>query len=328
MEYEEFTIVRVNGWRISLMPYSRRWQRAFALLGVRVTFDGLIRRALLIIAIVVVPISSFAGEPSPFVGEDAAEAYASYTNTGEVGNKQWGDPCFLNVGQPMERLTESQCLPKAGAKHTVILWGDSSLAMYAGDLNASFARAGYSMGQLTASGCPPVIGFQSADRPMCQAINERFMKLIALSRPTLVIMSNECCYNETLTAGGLLKTIEFLRNNGSRVVFLGGHPQFGVDAKLLMADRARKMDPRATITVGENARLQQIVQVESQVKNIIDSVPAGGPSVRYVSIVSTVCPNQTCVLAADGIPYYMDEVHVSPLGSREHVQRFFSLLLR
>jgi hypothetical protein len=69
-----------------------------------------------------------------YVGPDAAEAYAAFVAPSDEAVKQFGGDCFLNAGEPLDHLKDSDCLPKIGAKKTAILWGDSAMAMYGRDL--------------------------------------------------------------------------------------------------------------------------------------------------------------------------------------------------
>ncbi len=71
--------------------------------------------------------------------------------------------CFLG---PREtgREPAQRSLP-APRRPLAVLWGDSHAAHYYAGLEPLFAARGYALGQLTASGCPPLPGIAIPTRP-------------------------------------------------------------------------------------------------------------------------------------------------------------------
>ncbi len=261
---------------------------------------------------------------SKYVGEDAAEAYAAYSLPVADRSKQFGGACFLDVSDDISVPTAAEqaaCMPSPGAQKSAIIWGDSTIAMYAASLRLQFSRAGYSMGQLTSSGCPPIANFHVPSRPFCEAYNDRFIKLIKEAKPTIVVLGGVRDVPPDL----LIATLDLIASSTKKIVILGPGPFFHVAPKLILAERARSGDPSVKSDATENPAFKIAELNESTIRKVI----AGRtPSVNFISVLGTICPNETCTLAIDGNLLYADELHVSPLGSTISIAKLFPLILR
>ena len=279
--------------------------------------------AALIAVIVGLVSTSATADTSKYTGEDAAQMYAAYA---EPSPKQFGGSCWLDASNTIIEPNSSEqarCMPMLGAKKTAIIWGDSAIAMYARDFKIKFAQAGYSMGQLTSSACPPFPKFHVVSRPFCEAYNDRFIKLILQARPSIVVMGWHPY--TAISPDQLATTLNLLTSRGIKVVIVGSEPLFHTAGRLILAARARKDDPSVTIDATENPAFKGL---EASEKLLRRTIVNRAPSVGFVSVLATVCPNEVCILAVSGTPMYFDTLHVTPLGSALNTERLFPQILR
>jgi hypothetical protein len=213
-------------------------------------------------------------------------------------------------------------LPKGnGAK--VMLWGDSHAIHFFPGLKESFGARGYSLGVLSASSCPPIIGIDVASRPKCKAFNELALPIILKQQPKILILSAGWVSDEQ-TMDLLTRTIQQLSNPHTKLVILGSSPVYMQSVPLIIADRlkARNADMTARPSDLQLAALQNSEEVMS--KRF-----ANRTDVDYISVMKTMCPGYKCPLTtADESPVHWDIAHLTEAGSRLFAKELTPLILR
>ena len=140
--------------------------------------------------------------------------------------------CFLRREQDYRALAP-ECLPTDGP--VAVIWGDSHAAHFVPGLKPMLEQQGYRVAQITASGCPPILGFEAPRRPNCRAINDFAFDWIRRTKPSLVILS------AIWTLDGHIHSFEQeiaqLGRLGIRTMILGPSPVFPDIVPVLLAEK-------------------------------------------------------------------------------------------
>ena len=123
------------------------------------------------------------------------------------------------------------CVFGSEAGEKVVVWGDSHGAEIAYALSEAAESGAFQFRQITASSCPPALGFSPIERPSCAQHNETMMSGLEAETPSTVLL---VAFYEYWTRGventdafwaGIDNSIERLRQAGHEVVLLGGVPR-------------------------------------------------------------------------------------------------------
>jgi SGNH domain-containing protein len=220
--------------------------------------------------------------------------------------------CFLDPDQDLTSIDVQRCLPD-GTGTPAMLWGDSHAADLYPGLRIAFAGAGYSLGELTASACGPVVGRDAPARPKCRLFNDQVLALLLTIKPTMVILAAEW-FPDPDAVQLLNRTVTTLSNAGTKVIILGNSPLFKASVPNLIADQ---MDSGAKNLTTDWTTAQDIERhFEHATEAVMSQGFSGRTDLRYISIFKTVCPNSRCpLLANDEIPIYFDSSHLTGAGS-------------
>ncbi len=222
--------------------------------------------------------------------------------------------CFLNPDQSWAAIRPSTCLPGGGKE--VILWGDSTAAhLYLG-LREPFAKAGYSLGQLTASLCPPILNYDVSSRPKCRDFNTAALAEIERRKPALVLMV--AIWNMGPDGFAKLKTtVARLRQAGIEALILAESPYYRAAVPRLLIERLRS----GNVSVTSDADLSKSTRLGlPQLKSLF------GP--RVVSIANVMCPKGKCPMSLNGVAVHFDVLHLTPHGSRYFGRHLVPVILQ
>ena len=216
--------------------------------------------------------------------------------------------CFLDPDQDLTSIDVKRCLPE-GTGIPAMLWGDSHAADLYPGLRIAFARAGYSLGELTASACGPVVGRDAPARPKCRLFNDQVLALLLAIKPTMVILAAEW-FPDPDAVKLLNETVTKLSDAGTKVIILGNSPLFKASVPNLVADRMQNGDTDRTTAQDVERHFEHTTEA------VMSSDFSGRADLRYISIFNTVCPNLRCpLLANDETPIYFDSSHLTGAGS-------------
>jgi hypothetical protein len=118
--------------------------------------------------------------------------------------------CLLDTGQDESRFKD--CTSRTGDNSTesILLWGDSHAAhLYPSFLRTLDART--KLTELTASFCPPIIGYVDIAHPQCAGINRYVMDWIEKQRPSRVILAAIWRRYDWFQLDGTIRELERLR---------------------------------------------------------------------------------------------------------------------
>lgn len=246
--------------------------------------------------------------------------YASYLTYSKAAQFRADATCFLSETQTFAEINLTNCLPRP-ARKSVILWGDSGIAHYASALDEKFANAGYSMGQLTLSLCPPLLGYDVAARPQCKQFNELAIKAIINDKPDLVILGS--AWPADLTIYRYLDaSLKKLNEAGLKVVVLGLGPLFKEPVPIILANRLHANNP-STLSSPQELAEDEIRSTNKTISDVVKKYPRSA----FLDIFPLICPHGTCQLVLDGIPANKDVFHTTIEGARFNVSLFFNEIL-
>jgi peptidoglycan/LPS O-acetylase OafA/YrhL len=233
--------------------------------------------------------------------------------------------CFLDPDQDLTSIDVKRCLPD-GTGTPAMLWGDSHAADLYPGLRIAFATAGYSLGELTASACGPVVGRDAPARPKCRMFNDQVLALLLTIKPTMVILAAEW-FPDPDAVSLLNQTVARLSDAGTKVIILGNSPLFKASVPNLVADR---MQSGAKNLTTDWTTAQDIERnFEHATEAVMSSGFSGRTDLRYISIFKTVCPNSRCpLLANDETPLYFDSSHLTGAGSLSFAKLLTPQILR
>jgi peptidoglycan/LPS O-acetylase OafA/YrhL len=233
--------------------------------------------------------------------------------------------CFLDPDQDLTSIDVQRCLPD-GTGTPAMLWGDSHAADLYPGLRIAFAGAGFSLGELTASACGPVVGRDAPARPKCRLFNDQVLALLLTIKPTMVILAAEW-FPDPDAVKLLNQTVTRLADAGTKVIILGNSPLFKASVPNLVADRMESgsKNPTTDWTTAQDVERN----FEHATEAVMSEHFSGRAELRYISIFKTVCPNSRCpLLAHDETPIYFDSSHLTGAGSHTFAKLLTPQILR
>src|SRR5262249_20679717 len=150
-------------------------------------------------------------------------------------------------------------------------------------LKGPMADRGISLGQLTASACPPLIGWEVPGRPNCRPFNDFVVNEIIKLKPTIVILGGHGIALETQFAL-LDEAVTKFTGAGIRVVILGPVTSYKRPVPIILADRLMRgnSDVSSQTDINEDATFNRDSIMAKHFAKVADA--------RYVSILDAVCP--------------------------------------
>ena len=226
--------------------------------------------------------------------------------------------CFLTPEQQAADFApECHSGLKHGPRRPLVVWGDSHAASLHMGIFAAAGPAGKV--QLTASRCPPLMGYFVATRPHChQAINDRVLALLASAvEPRVFLAAN--WINDTKHADMrpyLRKTIAAIHSMGGEVVLVGSLPRWSpsLPERLLREMLISGVGLDRLASRYHPSRLQELESIDGVLKDVAQEY-----KIRMVSVIDTLCTNEGCsvFVERDAIRELIvwDQAHLTLAGS-------------
>ncbi len=231
-------------------------------------------------------------------------AYNEYDKTHEADLQYRKDQCFITSGTPggSNAFKRDICLAaKPDGKPRYLLIGDSQAAHLWGALQS--ARADIDLMQATASGCKPTIETEG-ERRCVNLMTSVLGDFITQQTVDTVVFSARWQQDDL---PGLRKTIEELRGRGiTKIVVLGPTVEYSQSAPLILARVAWGSATRLS-----DYRIEQRNELDETMRVFADE-----NKVEYISLYKTLCPNNNCIDAVNGVPVQSDYGHFTDVGSK------------
>jgi len=232
--------------------------------------------------------------------------------------------CFMELGQDAREFS-AECVDP-GSKPLWVLWGDSgAAAMYAGMRAVATDAGSIRLAQFTSSACPPMPGFTGSGNPACVMNNDWILKKVADLHPDAVVL--EAMWQE-YDRTKLASSIQAIHAAGvKRVIILGPAPAW------------TDTPSRITFKLWREDAMHRVPPAHLDYNKYGMGYPeykAGGPDSRtstadadlarvaqengaeFVPITKRMCDPTGCLMReseSSGAPFYLDLVHLTPIGS-------------
>ncbi len=208
----------------------------------------------------------------------------------------------------------------------IVLWGDSLAAhLFPGFLQQQKIAKSINIAQFSTSSCPPVIGFESLQRPLCKKINSQVFQKIIKLKPKIVILSADW-YNypqDKIFLNKLQDTISFLKTQGGgmiNIILIGTFPRWSdpLPRKLFNISKENYYDVPT--------RLEALNTIETD--KLISKI-AKENKINFIDPKKYLCNRDGCLTIVrnkkDNLDHIVsfDTVHLSDYGSEYLVEKIF-----
>ncbi|MBI3553520.1 MAG: acyltransferase [Elusimicrobia bacterium] len=204
------------------------------------------------------------------------------------------DTCLLS---PPEKKFAPECDGNPGAKPgapRLVIWGDSHGAMYYRALDEAARRRGINVGQFTSSACPPALGFDRPEQPLCHDWNdEAFARLLPLHPHTVILAHDWPLSIDEGMLDKLPETARRLREAGAkRIVLIGPTPHWqgplsSVLVRYVTTTRAEAVPARMRFGLDDS-----IPALDRRLE-----AAASALRIKYVSAYRTLCNTEGCLIS-------------------------------
>ncbi|PTX55838.1 peptidoglycan/LPS O-acetylase OafA/YrhL [Litoreibacter ponti] len=227
----------------------------------------------------------------------------AYSDYDSAGLYREGD-CFLETAQVPSEFRDF-CV---SAENQMFIVGDSHAAALSVGL-----REVFDTGQLTAHGCPPLIGYSSLSQPNCSQILEHYFAELERLKPEQIILHAHWGSHVGKELFRLEATIAEIQRTApaSNILLVGGVPTWSpsLPAALVRA-RAQTEDERLLYSDIHDTAL-----ADAFLRNLATQY-----GVEFVSLIDALCEGQECLAvvgdAGEPVPLVWDYGHLTQAGSR------------
>jgi peptidoglycan/LPS O-acetylase OafA/YrhL len=206
---------------------------------------------------------------------------------------------------------------KLGAQNKaprLLVWGDSHGVELAYALGEVGSAKHFSLLQMTASVCPPVLDSSIVGVPDCPHYNRAVLAYLSAHPEIETVIFSAFFefprYREDSGFGpGLIEAIQAVRNAGRQAIVVGPVPEqpFEVPRQLALAAVLGTFTPQGVATTEFSDRTRPLT-------TLMDEARRAGASV--VLPQALFCAGERCTIMRDGRMLYFDEHHLSLDGAR------------
>ncbi|CCD92687.1 putative Acyltransferase, group 3; O-antigen acetylase [Bradyrhizobium sp. ORS 375] len=181
----------------------------------------------------------------------------------------------------------------------VLLWGDSyAAALYPG-MKALQREAEFGLAELTASACPPALGFVQPLRPFCTGANEEVVRKIDDLKPDIVLLHSTWMVDLTSVEPMLQRTVSRIREAGvQRIIIVGLVPSWrGRSLPQNLVDYYLKDPTHPLLPERTTFRLFPSQDQNEKLKSI-----AARLKVEFISPLDIMCNQSGCLTRVGDAP--------------------------
>lgn len=237
-----------------------------------------------------------------------SQSSASLTNL----NKDYSpvrERCHAN-GAGAESFAKT-CLLGSADGRDIIVFADSHGAELSFALGEIGERTGWRVRQVTASGCPPALNFNTKLRPSCSVHVEKMLAALVAERPATIVVTaffSEWTMDHRNAPfwPGFTEVVGRLRGAGHRVIIIGGtprHPSSSLPPALARWAKFGNNPSTYTFHIDQ----AQAASIDRRIKTIADQFGAS-----YVPLLGYLCgAGDRCRGYQNGQALYFDDNHIS-----------------
>lgn len=231
--------------------------------------------------------------------------------------------CLLDQNQVAREFAPECTAVKAGSGRPLLVWGDSHAASMSPGIRTVFD--GTDVLQLTASACPPLIGFAIHSTPNCVGINEYVLRTISsdLKNPIVILAANWSYYAQFANFFQYFEqTMKVLDAKGIEAVVVGSLPQWTPSLPKLAV---RTMGELAPATYLFSSQAKNLSELDQRLLKI-----SLASRRRFIALIPDLCHGSDCLAfleQSDGrVPMAWDYGHLTEIGS-VHVAKILAARL-
>src|SRR5262249_51138435 len=225
--------------------------------------------------------------------------------------------CFLSPTQDFDAFGACPMSANNIDRPVLFLWGDSHAAHLLPGYKALFG-ADLNIVPRTASFCPPLLGFESSERPFCRSINDKLFSLISHMKPDKIVLGAlwPLYAHDRHWLDYLAGTIKRLRDvQVQHITLIGPVPQWRGKLPNLLLVNALKASPTYDIATRMKAEVNPAVfTVDATLRRV-----AKQSHVDYFSPIAILCDYDGCLTRLGDTKDKLiqwDESHLTAAGSR------------
>lgn len=265
--------------------------------------------AIAVLALLISPIYLTKGLPARFSGE----TLALFNGSNDFNPKR--SQCHSGGGLPIP--FRANCVFGDTSKTpSTVVWGDSHGAEISYQLGSLVAGSGQSVMEITASACPPALGFAAPGRPHCVGHNQAVLDNLVASPDVrnVILAANGQEYLDQGAQGlapALESTVKALTNAGKRVILIAQIPTFDFDPpQALGLAQSRGQDIRK-IGIPQSSYRARSEKWNTVIAGLHKTYGA-----QIVDPSDILCDDHFCEIFRDGNGVlYFDKDHLSLKGS-------------
>ncbi len=244
------------------------------------------------------------GLPGRFPSE--VDRLAAYVSDSEDPGLR-ADGCFLSTNSnAMRYFSAERCVKLDPTRKNVLILGDSHAAHLWGGLSAAYPDIHFL--QATAAGCAPVLGNHRLGSVCGPLMEWAFKDFLPHAKLDGVILAARWADLMDGVRDGLPETLRYVERWQPNVYVVGPIVEYRLPLPRILA----LAELRGDLEMPTRLRSPQPFEIEPEIAGI---ARAGGA--QFVSMISTLCPNDKCLTMDDArVPYQFDYGHLTAEGSR------------
>jgi hypothetical protein len=198
------------------------------------------------------------------------------------------ETCFLTFEQKAKDF-KKECSYLGPDENSFFIWGDS----HAAALSYGFREIHPAVTQITASGCPPLIGYTSTRRPYCEDINDFALKRIKKLKPKYLLLHANWSEPLDKIEPGLEEvlstTILLVKENSpeTEIIIIGGVPKWKPTLPNILVRSKIQLTDEAFVYSNAYAEIQG---ADNTIKNF-----ANENNIQFISLLDIYCEEDACL---------------------------------
>lgn len=221
--------------------------------------------------------------------------------------------CFLRQNQNYNEFSDiCRKFPVTFDSKKVLIWGDSHAAALSYGVNETLE---FNPVQLTASGCPPILGVMIIERPYCAEINNYVFRTIDELKPEYILLhANWSLYEELALSDSLGKTLTNILSvsPNTRIYLIGSIPQWNPDLPTLLFWEIEELKDNIYL---ENKSLNNLKIIDNEIQIHLDNL-----DYSFLAPYEFLCEKEFCLstvsAGAEIEPIVWDYGHLTRSGSK------------
>jgi peptidoglycan/LPS O-acetylase OafA/YrhL len=221
--------------------------------------------------------------------------------------------CLLLTEQD-ERDFAADCVdPNTSDRPFVVLWGDSHAAHLYPGLKRLQPTGGFSLAQLTAGTCPPILDVNFPFQPACRSINNFVIRRIGELKPRIVVLAARWGIYPEQDLTKLDATLIALKRAGAdRIVLIGPVPIWNPSLPQVLLNYHWAKKPQRLPTK-MSFGVTKMVSLDDRIRQLANKF-----DVAFVSAINAFCDADGCIVSIGNDARNLtawDSAHLTAAGS-------------